>query len=83
MFVIEELYCVILYFRTQMCIIHGVKILTMTLAEVSLEVSCLLRKHQVIVLSVGLPPGPNLPVDVDTISVSPSAGIASTLLNGV
>ena len=55
----------------------------MTLAEVSLEVSCLLRKHQVIVLSVGLPPSPDLPVDVDTISVSPSAGIASTLLNGV
>ena len=51
-----------------MCIIPGVKILTMTLAEMSLEVPRLLCQHQMVVLPVGLLSGPNLAVYIDTCS---------------
>ena len=61
--------CIVtLLFRTQMCMIHGVKILTMTLAQVSLEVPRLLCQHQMVVLPVGLPSGPNLAIYIDTCS---------------
>ena len=63
--------------------ILGVKILTATLAQVSLRVPQLLCQQQVVFLEVRLPSYPNLAIDIDAIGIWPPAGIVATLSSGV
>ena len=63
--------------------ILGVKILSVTLAQVSFQVPRLLCQHQVIILAVRLPSYLNLAIDIDAIGIWLPAGIVATLSNGV
>ena len=63
-----------------MCMIHAVKILTMGLAQMVLQVPGLLSKYQVIVLVVVPPLREDFAKYVHTVCIGPSAGIGSTLL---